>query len=464
MAGVVDTSDGRDAPGPTSIGNIYIMGGRNDSKNMTIDGVTNLDTGSNGSVHSMPSMDSVAEVKVLMSAYSAEYGRNPSSINIITKGGGKQYHGSAAWYVKNEAFNANDFFNNRAGRPRTPYRYNVANYQIGGPILLPKINRNRNKLFFFFNQEFQQQVVQYGTKLVTVPTALEREGDFSQSHNTNGTLVNVNDPLNGKALFPGRVIPQSRLTPIGKSILNLFPLPNYKDANPINVYQYNLFTSAAAPYPRRTETLRVDYSPKANWQLYASVSNNADKQNTLYGLWVDGSLNFPITPIVFEQPGRLATLHSTNLIGSKFFNEASVAVSQNTLTYSPLDPSLLDRTKLGITIPQRNPSLNPLNLIPNMTFGGIANAANPSLSDGTPYFNQNTIYSFIDNVSKVSGRHTTNSASTTSTHRRFKARARRFAAPSASGRTGIIRSIRIMPMRTRCWVTTIRMPKRPRVL
>src|SRR5215472_11300004 len=65
MPGVIDTSDGRDAPGPTSIGNIYIAGGRNDMKNMTIDGVTNLDTGSNGSVHSMPSMSSVAELKVL---------------------------------------------------------------------------------------------------------------------------------------------------------------------------------------------------------------------------------------------------------------------------------------------------------------------------------------------------------------------------------------------------------------
>ena len=93
MPGVVDTSDGRDSPSPTSISNIYILGGRNDSKNMTIDGVTNLDTGSNTTVHSMPSMDSVAEVKVLMSAYSAENGRNPSSINVITKGGGTQYHG-----------------------------------------------------------------------------------------------------------------------------------------------------------------------------------------------------------------------------------------------------------------------------------------------------------------------------------------------------------------------------------
>src|SRR5262249_27526723 len=98
LPGVVDTSDGRDAPGPTSIGGIYINGGRNDSKNMTIDGVTNLDTGSNGSVHSMPSMDSVAEVRLLSSNFAAEHGRNAGgAITVITKGGGRQFHGTAGW-------------------------------------------------------------------------------------------------------------------------------------------------------------------------------------------------------------------------------------------------------------------------------------------------------------------------------------------------------------------------------
>ncbi len=406
MAGVVDISDGRDAPGPTSIGNIYILGGRNDSKNMTVDGVTNLDTGSNGSVHSMPSMDSVAEVKVLMSAYSAENGRNPSSINVITRGGGRQFHGQAAWYFRNEKLNANDFFTNKAGRERVPYRYNIASYSIGGPVILPKFDKLRNKLFFFFNQEFQRQVVQYGTRRQTMPTAREREGDFSNSRQANGTLWNVNDPLANKTLFPGRIVPPSRLTATGKNILNLFPMPNYLDPDTVNQYQWNYFVSKAAPYPRRTETARLDFSPKQNWQIYGSVSNNSDKQNTLYGIWVDGSLNFPLTPIVFEQPGKLWTLHSTNNIGATMFNDFSVAFSQNTLTYGPLDPSVLDRTKLGINIAQRNPALNTLNLIPNMTFGGIPNAANPSISDGTPYLNQNTIYSVIDNVSKISRTHT----------------------------------------------------------
>jgi hypothetical protein len=406
LPGVVDTSDGRDAPGPTSIGNIYIMGGRNDAKNMTVDGVSNLDTGSNGSVHSMPSIDSVAEVKVLMSAYSAENGRNPASISVITRGGQKDFHGSAGFYLRNEALNANDFFANVAGRPRTEYRYNIGSYSIGGPVILPKVNRSHEKLFFFFNQEFQRQVQQYGVKTVTVPTALERQGDFSKSYNTNGSPINVNDPLDGKRLFPGKVIPASRNTQVGRNILNIFPLPNYVDPNPTRVYQWNYYASDSGLYPRRTETARIDYSPKDNWQLYVSVSNNADKQNTPYGVWVDGSLNFPLVPIVFEQPGRLATIHSTNTLSPSTFNELTVAGSQNTLRFYPLDNSKLDRTKLGILIPQRNPSLNPLNIIPNMTFGGIQNAANPSINDGTPYFNQNTIYHLTDNVSKVWETHT----------------------------------------------------------
>jgi hypothetical protein len=409
MPGVVDVSDGRDSPSPTSISNIYILGGRNDSKNMTIDGVTNLDTGSNTSVHSMPSIDSVAEVKVLMSAYSAENGRNPSSINVITKGGGKDYHGQGSYYFRNEDLNANNFFSNQAGRPRQEYRYSISSYVISGPVQIPKLLRNRHNLFFFFNQEFQNQVVSYAVNEKTVPTALERQGNFSQSVNTNGTKITINDPLNGKTAFPGNIIPSSRLNPVGQAILNLFPLPNFVDPNLATRYNWNYYVAASEPYNRRTETLRVDYAIKQNWQVYLSLSNNKDNQNVPYSGgnagWVAGSLNFNLSPIAFAQPGRLGTIHSTNTISPTLFNEASFAVSQNTLTYAPEFPDLVNRTKLGILIPQRNPALNPANTIPDMTFSSIQNYANPSLSDGTPYFNQNTIYSLVDNISKVVGTH-----------------------------------------------------------
>ena len=412
MPGVVDTTDGRDAPSPTSIQGIYILGGRGDQKNMTVDGVTNLDTGSNGSVHSMPSMDSVAEVRVLLAAYSAENGRNPFAINVITKSGGAEFHGMASYYFRNEDLNANDFFSNQAGRLRPNYRYNIGSYTIGGPLLLPKLPALRNKLFFFFSQEFQRQIETYGVEKVTVPTRLERQGNFSQSDNSNGSaVIHVNDPLNNKAQFPGNIVPPSRFNPIGQAMLNLFPLPNYDDANPATHYQWNYYAQASEPYPRRTETGRIDYSPRPNWQLYVSLSNNADHQDVPYSGssagWVAGSLNFPLAPIDYHEPGRLGTLHSTNSITPDLFNEAVFAVSQNTLTYAPLDASLVDRTKLGITLPQHNPSLNALNAIPDMSFSGnVQNPANPSMSNGTPYFNQNTIFSFLDNVSKIYGTHT----------------------------------------------------------
>jgi hypothetical protein len=403
MAGVVDISDGRDAPGPGSLGNIYILGGRNDSKNLTVDGVSNLDTGCNCSAHTTTTMDSVAEVKVLMSAYSAENGRNPSSINVITKGGGTQYHGQAAFYFRNEDLNANNYFSNLAGRPRQEYRYNIGNYSIGGPVRLPKVPKN--KLFFFFNEEFQNLVTMYAVKTVTVPTALERKGDFSQSVNTNGSKIVVNDPLNNKTAFPGNIIPASRITSAGAAILNLFPSPNYVDPTLANRYNWNYYDAASEPNNTRTETGRIDYAPKQNWQLFGSVSHSTNYNNVPYGSWIAGAANFELTPEAFVNPGELVTLHSTNTITPSLFNEASLSATRNELSFSPVDPSKLDRTKLGITIPQRSAALNPQNLIPDMSFGGIQNYANPSPYDGLPYFNQNTLFSFTDNLSKVFNTH-----------------------------------------------------------
>ena len=409
MPGVVDTSDGRDAPSPNSITNIFILGGRDDQKNMTVDGVTILDTGSGSTaVAAMPSMDAVAEMKVLMSAYSAENGRNPYSINIITKGGGTSFHGQASYFFRNEALNANNFFSNEAGEPRQEYRYNIASYYLGGPVILPKFHR-RN-LFFFWSQEYQNQVVAYPVDEVTVPTALERQGDFSQSYNNKGAKVTVNDPLNAKKAFPGNIIPASRFASAGQAILNMFPLPNFVDPNPATRYNWNYYTASSTPYDRRTDTLRVDWSPRDNWQLYFSGSNNADSHNMPYKggtpSWPAGSLNFPLATTADAHPGKQATVHSTNTLSPTMFNEAVIGAARNNVMVTIANPSAVNRTALGIDIAQRNPSLNPLNLIPTMTFSGITNYANPSLYDGLPYFNANTIYSFVNNVSKIYGKHT----------------------------------------------------------
>lgn len=407
LPGVVDENDGRESPGPTSMGGLYILGGRGNQKNMTIDGVTNLDTGSNGSVHSMPSMDSVGEVKVLMSNYAAEYGRNSGgTITVITRGGQKRFSGSAGWFHRHENYSANDYFSNQRGISKQPYRYNIFSYTLGGPVFIPKLfNRGKEKLFFFWSQEFQEQKVGYGSRTVRVPTALEREGDFSQSLDVNNRLIPILDPDNGRAQFPGNILPASRVTKLGQNILNLFPLPNFVDPNPSRVNQWNYISQRSGAYPRRTEILRVDYSPKQNLQTYVRISNNADEQHAPYGVWVNGSVNFPLTPIVFRQPGRGATFHSTFTLSPTLFNQFIFGVSQNKLTFFPEDLSKVSRAGTGIDIPQFHPDLNPDGLIPNMTFGGINNPANPSLNNGVPYYNSNTIFSVTENLSKVTGTH-----------------------------------------------------------
>jgi hypothetical protein len=417
LPGVVDTNESREAPNPNSVQGIFIAGGRDNSKNITIDGVTNMDTGNNNATHNMPSMDSVAEVSVKMSNYGAENGRNSGgAINIITRGGSQQFHASAGWFHRNENFNANNFFNNKQGLGRPPYRYNIFNYTVSGPVVIPHLNfnRDRSKLFFFFSQEFQRQLQAFGTTTVRVPTALERAGDFSQTFDVNARIITVRDPLDGPVpgrQFPGNRIPASRLTPVGKSILNLFPMPNYTDPDPSRLYQWNYIAQNSGPYPRHTDIIRADYSPRSNFQMYVRLADNGDAETQPYNkggtAWVSGSMNYPLTPIIFERSGRGGTVHTSATVSPTLLNEFVFGVSENKLVFYPQNPDVLSRTTTGIDIPQWNAGVNPMGWIPNMTFSSVPNYANPSVHNGLPYYNTNAIYSFVENLTKIWGTHAT---------------------------------------------------------
>lgn len=409
MAGVTDVAGNRDAPGADSVGNLHISGGRSSSKNVTIDGVSNLDTGSNGSLHNTPSMNSIGEVRVLQSNYAAEHGRNSGgSITVITKGGGKQFRGSAGYYYRHESLSANDWFNNRNSIQRPPYRYNIGFYDIGGPIYLPgKFNRDRSRLFFYFSQEIQRQRVDAGAaRTVTVPSLLERAGDFSQTFDTSSRLVNIQDPLNNKAVFPGNKIPATRFSAMGQKILNLFPNPNFVDPLPSRKYQWNYISNLTGSFVRHSEVARIDYATSRKMQTSLRLNNSFEDQAPPYGSWVNGNVNFPLSAIIYQRPGKGATLSNTYSITPTFFSETNFGVSQNKLFYYPQNPDAVSRKATGIDIPQWNTGLNVDGYIPNMTFSSVPNYANPSMSNGVPYYNSNTIFSLVQNFSKIWKTHT----------------------------------------------------------
>ena len=154
------------------------------------------------------SQDAIAEVKVLLTNYQAEYGRlSGANVQLVSKSGSREFHGSGAYYKRHEQWNANNFFNNRLGRPNPIYRFNTWNYTVGGPVFIPgKFNRNRDKLFFFWSQEGWPLKTSDPIAQRTVPTELERQGDFSRSFDVNGALIVVTDPAT-RAPFPGNRIP-----------------------------------------------------------------------------------------------------------------------------------------------------------------------------------------------------------------------------------------------------------------
>ncbi len=406
LPGVIDTSAlSRDAPGRNTMGSLHINGSRPTEALMMIDGTPSMDAG-NSSNPEQSTMDSIAEVKVLTSAYQAEYGRNGGGlVSVITKSGSEQFHGSAYEYYRNEELNANGFFNNAKGIARQPYRYRITGYSLGGPLLIPKVPQIRHKLYFFFANELLGSKIVFAPKTVNTPTALERQGDFSQSHNTNGTIITVKDPLTGKP-FPGNQVPLSRINPLGRSILNFYPLPNYVDPRPAYLYSDNYLSTFSGSWPRNQEVGRVDYNLSSKTQLFVRIMNDTSSEISPWGAWVNGSVNYDLTPVDWERPAHMYTGHLTQTISPTLVDEVMFAKDYNLVAISPVDASVLQRSKMGNPPQLFVNGIASENWIPSIAFGGTpVNPINSSLANSLPEALPDDGYIFTNNISKVWGKH-----------------------------------------------------------
>ena len=439
VPGVIDNSYGttnagnRDVTSPNAIRGITINGNTS-ALNFAVDGITDIDTGSNSTLHYEPNADAVQEMKVLTSNYQAEFGRNSGgTITVVTKSGTQTFHGSAVWNHRHEGFNANLWQNNRNGRNAlgvpnsqiSPYRFNVETYTIGGPIYIPHhFNTNKNKLFFFWSQEYTGQFVTGGVQNKYTPTDLERNGDFSRSFQNNGSLTPIIDPSVGSP-FPGNVIPANRITPLGQAMLNFFPLPNFTGTgSQANIVNYT--EAASATHPRRNDVLRVDVSPTAKLTGYFRYINDHDDMTALYaGVQfssdVGGTLGKAgMAPIDHPNPGHGYSGTATYSISPTLINEFTVGKSWNTWSYYPTDGgksqdrSLISNIPVLFPIPTTGPTGASVtngyyNVLPQFSFGTVSGGSSMSMArNGTNagnYENFNTIWTVQDNVSKVIGRH-----------------------------------------------------------
>lgn len=195
-------------------------GQRDNTSTVIVDGIEISGMELNNYPYAVPSLESVAEFRVLTSGASAEFGGNSGAfVNVVTRRGTNDLHGSLFEFLRNDRFDSRNFFD-VTGRS-APNKRNQFGFVFNGPVFLPKIYNGKDRTFFLFSWEWQRQ--RNGTTSTTlVPTPQERTGDFA------GSATPIVDPFT-KVPFPNNRIPESRITPVGRGLLNLYPASNSSD-------------------------------------------------------------------------------------------------------------------------------------------------------------------------------------------------------------------------------------------
>ena len=406
---------------------ITVNGQRPNSNNMTIDGVANIDTGNNGGAMATTNIDAVSEFKVLTNAYQAEYGRAVGGqVQVVTRSGTQAFHGSGYWYGRRPDWNANSWTNKRAAAPppvgsgalieRPEASRNDFGYTIGGPVYVPGVfNEGKTKLFFFWSQEWQRRKDPFPEQRVRVPTALERAGDFSRSVDNNGNpYPYIRDHTTGLPCGASNTsgcfqdggvlgrIPQSRLYAPGLAALNIYPLPNTTGSSGIN------YTSQApSDMPRREDLLRLDFQPSDKWRFTGRYMRKQDTQDRPYGS-IGSFGNVDTIQGVLDMPGRNWLLSAAGILDSRTTLEISVGSAHNEITSDITNPALR-RAAAGLSdLPLLYRDAVQGDFIPYLFFRGgrVGSSAGYAQTNFGPFWNENTTYDALANLTRIWGSHT----------------------------------------------------------
>lgn len=404
VPGVTSNLDDESSFGLTSRADISINGMRRNAVNYFVDGVSNTDVGSNITLLSTPTIDSIKEFKILTSNYTAEIGRSGGgAVTVVTKGGGNEFHGSLYEFNRNDRLSANTFFNNRQGRnadgtlrARKPkLRYNNFGGTLSGPVTLPRFGEGgaatysgKNKTFFFFSEEVRRIIRGAADTSGTVPTAAQRTGDFSANlggllfrqadgtsgttatgtplfvTNTSGAVVQARSgmvfrPTDGRA-YVGNIIPNTDISPLALSLLTAYPLPNTG---------VNLFSSTPLNLNNtRQESIRIDHNFNDNHRLFGRYTHDLSETTESGGLF--NNVVLPnVSTTQTRVPGHVLAVSLTSILSPTMVNEATYNFSGN-LIGSQLTGNGRRTDYPGSTaIPEFFPENNN-NAIPELTFSG----------------------------------------------------------------------------------------------
>jgi hypothetical protein len=352
----------------TQVALIRINGSPLATNNFLVDGLSSTNPYV-PDVNVNPNVDSVQEFKVQSNTMSAEFGYTLGGvINLVTKSGTNQLHGTVYNFLRNNALDSNSWANNRAGRAKTPLRYNQYGGSVGGPIRLPGLKvlpgyDGRDRSFFFYNFEgYQFNTSTSG--FLTVPTDAMRKGDFSQLRNANGELIRIFDPAttranpNGQGFlrdqFAGNIIPTNRLDPVSVNILKFYPLPNRTPDNAASNLN-NYFGVVTNKRDLVNHTTRIDHR--------FSEKNNFYGRFIFYRQFTDNGLrNLLPDPLARQRldpfGGRNIVLSDTHSFTSNLVHEFRIGLARQFFTFQVASAGLGIPAQIGL------PSIVPPDQLP----------------------------------------------------------------------------------------------------
>lgn len=397
--------------------NLSVNGARSSQNTFTVDGADITDRGSNITIQAYPSVDSIGEFTIQRSLFPAESGRSGGGqVNIITRSGTSDFHGSLFEFVRNEKFNANGFMENQI-RPagggdaiRAPFRYNNFGGTIGGPVYFFNFNPNSNKVvkrwdrtFFFFSSEFRKDI-RYPLLSSTVPDALLRSGRFTvpiclravqlvtpaNTFTCDPAIVGVGGAT-AQVLPAGSPIPA--INPVAQQyvnqIYNNLPLPN--QAN------FTLASTALNTSDFRQEILKIDHSVNDKWSMYYRFQQDKIPTEDVNSLFSSGSGLPGVATTSTNSPGKAHTFQSTYVI-----NPNLIVLGRYTYGYGAIlseNVGLLSNTRTTIT------SALPYNVtrdrVPSVTGNGFSN-----LQSFGPYDNFSNKQNMEGSLTWIAGSHT----------------------------------------------------------
>ena len=363
-----------------------INGARGDNTNFYLDGMN--DRNSRGAAAQFrPNIDALEEFKMEVGGFSAEYGRMAGGIlNMTLKSGTNQYHGTLFEYFRNDVFDARSFFDSR----RLALHQNQFGGTISGPVRLPKYN-GQDRTFFLLSME-SYRYVQGQSRIGNVATPVERAGDFTESIDVNGRQIQVKDPLNKNAAFPGDKIPASRFSPVALNLLKIYPVSNRSN------HQDNFYATAHSQSSWDSFVTKIDERFSIKDSLSFRYGKRFGRSKAPWAAAANGG-SLGLFQNWVQDDRSLGGIDWNHMFTPSLITDIRFGFSRNSTREHAIGGGMDTAAQIGMQGSTKNPELMGMPLINITNFLPIGYAANQPVQ----YFV--TDYQIGDKTTWIKGKH-----------------------------------------------------------